>query len=71
MTTTDLQGPLLALLREIGAAERDGLEFRASSGLREMRELADAGSAIGSRSMGRRMVWVLTEAGRVMVGECV
>ena len=72
---TNLSPPLLALLREIARAERDGLEYRASPGDAEIRELVDGGLVEVLWQPGRpgvrRHVCVVTTAGREMVGECV
>jgi hypothetical protein len=61
---------LLALLREIAAAEADGSEYRVSGGLPEICALANAGLVFGSRPKGRRMAWVVTDAGREVLEEC-
>ena len=55
---------LLALLREIAAAEADGSEYRVSGGMPEICALANAGLVFGARPKGRRMAWVVTERGR-------
>ena len=66
---TPIPQPLLATLREIAAAEAAGLEYRASGGLPEMRQLAGAGLAVGAREHGRRMVWTVTADGRAAIEE--
>ncbi len=68
---TALTESLLALLREIAAAEADGSEYRVSGGMPEICALANAGLVFGSRPKGRRMAWVVTERGREVLRECV
>jgi hypothetical protein len=60
----EISPTLLALLREIVAAEVDGSEYRVSGGMPEICALANAGLVFGSRPKGRRMAWVVTERGR-------
>jgi hypothetical protein len=72
---TTIQPTLLALLREIARAERDGLDYRASPGDAAIRELVDAGLVEVLWQPGRpgvrRHVCVVTTAGRQVVGEFV